>query len=59
MSLEKFGTPEVPIPDSFDARKKWPFCKSLQNLTDQGNCGSCWVRRFYFNFIYYKSIYVL
>ena len=33
------------IPESFDARDQWPQCKDvIDNIRDQGNCGSCWVR---------------
>lgn len=32
------------LPDSFDARQQWPNCPTLQQVRDQGNCGSCWVR---------------
>lgn len=37
---------EVPdvIPDTFDARQKWPDCPSIADIRDQGACGSCWVR---------------
>ncbi|KHJ89320.1 papain family cysteine protease, partial [Oesophagostomum dentatum] len=36
-------TTTVPdIPESFDAREKWPFCKSLGFIHDQSACGSCW-----------------
>lgn len=28
------------IPESFDARKKWPG--SVHDIRDQGDCGSCW-----------------
>jgi len=31
------------IPDEFDGRQKWPYCPSLQEIRDQGGCGSCWV----------------
>lgn len=31
------------IPESFDARTKWPNCESLKRIRDQGACGSCWV----------------
>lgn len=27
------------IPESFDARKKWPKCESLKNIRDQSSCG--------------------
>jgi len=31
-----------PIPESFDARQKWPECPSIGHIRDQANCGSCW-----------------
>lgn len=34
----------IEIPESFDAREKWPNCPTIKDITDQGNCGSCWVR---------------
>uniref|UniRef100_A0A2I9LNU9 Cathepsin B n=1 Tax=Centruroides hentzi TaxID=88313 RepID=A0A2I9LNU9_9SCOR len=43
-----YGLPEihhevpVDIPKSFDSRKKWPYCKSISLIRDQGSCGSCW-----------------
>ncbi|CAJ0594742.1 unnamed protein product [Cylicocyclus nassatus] len=30
------------IPPSFDAREKWPECKSIRLVRNQANCGSCW-----------------
>ncbi|KAL5013652.1 hypothetical protein ScPMuIL_007922 [Solemya velum] len=30
------------VPDTFDARKEWPKCKSIKEVRDQSNCGSCW-----------------
>ncbi|VDM75703.1 unnamed protein product, partial [Strongylus vulgaris] len=27
---------------SFDAREKWPNCRSVKLIRDQANCGSCW-----------------
>jgi cathepsin B len=45
------GGPRLPIknipinailPDSFDARVKWPKCPSIAHIRDQANCGSCW-----------------
>lgn len=31
------------IPNTFDARIKWPYCKTIGEIRNQGNCGSCWV----------------
>lgn len=31
------------LPASFDPREKWPNCKTLFEIRDQGSCGSCWV----------------
>eukprot|EP01135_Chromosphaera_perkinsii_P002415 Nk52_evm21s223 gene=Nk52_evmTU21s223 len=38
---------EIPIniedmPESFDARERWPKCKTISMIRDQGGCGSCW-----------------
>ncbi|KAJ8730062.1 hypothetical protein PYW07_017100 [Mythimna separata] len=30
------------LPESFDPRDKWPNCPSLNEIRDQGSCGSCW-----------------
>lgn len=30
-------------PESFDAREKWPNCKTIKQIPDQSACGSCWV----------------
>ncbi|KAL1422080.1 hypothetical protein MTO96_003888 [Rhipicephalus appendiculatus] len=30
------------LPESFDARKQWPNCKSISLIRDQSSCGSCW-----------------
>jgi len=29
-------------PESFDARTNWPNCKSMSQIRDQSDCGSCW-----------------
>lgn len=31
------------IPEEFDAREEWPDCPTIQEIRDQGSCGSCWV----------------
>lgn len=35
---------EIPtdLPESFDARDKWPECSSISLIRDQAECGSCW-----------------
>lgn len=40
---------ETDLPDNFDPREKWVNCSTLQEIRDQGSCGSCWV---------YKSVVV-
>lgn len=30
------------LPASFDSRKQWPNCPSIQEIRDQSDCGSCW-----------------
>ncbi|VVC24409.1 Cysteine peptidase, cysteine active site,Peptidase C1A, papain C-terminal,Peptidase C1A [Cinara cedri] len=30
------------VPDTFDARKRWPYCKTIGEIRNQGDCGSCW-----------------
>ncbi|XP_025091465.1 cathepsin B-like [Pomacea canaliculata] len=33
---------DADLPENFDAREKWPNCPTIQEVRDQGNCGSCW-----------------
>jgi cathepsin B len=30
------------LPESFDARLKWPACPSIGRIRSQASCGSCW-----------------
>jgi C1A family cysteine protease len=39
-SLRSFSSRNIPLPDFFDARQKWPG--SIEGALDQGTCGSCW-----------------
>lgn len=34
---------DADIPDAFDSRQEWPHCPTIQEIRDQGSCGSCWV----------------
>ncbi|EPY42505.1 cysteine peptidase C [Angomonas deanei] len=30
------------IPENFDSAENWPQCKTIGEIRDQSNCGSCW-----------------
>ncbi|GBN46698.1 Cathepsin B [Araneus ventricosus] len=30
------------LPESFDSREQWPNCPTINEIRDQGSCGSCW-----------------
>uniref|UniRef100_T1D476 Putative cathepsin b n=1 Tax=Psorophora albipes TaxID=869069 RepID=T1D476_9DIPT len=36
------GDDDLVLPQSFDARQRWPECPSLNVVRNQGCCGSCW-----------------
>ena len=46
LAVKKHELTGLRIPESFDSRTNWPKCASIQEIRDQGSCGSCWVRRF-------------
>lgn len=41
-SRSSSSTDDVDIPESFDCGEKWPQCKSVADIRDQGGCGSGW-----------------
>lgn len=36
------GSIRSDLPDDFDSRTNWPNCPTIQEIRDQGSCGSCW-----------------
>ena len=37
-----FDMTPINAPPSFDSRSNWQDCKSIPEIRDQSNCGSCW-----------------
>lgn len=37
-----FDSVRSDLPEEFDARANWPECPTIQEIRDQGSCGSCW-----------------
>lgn len=33
---------DEPLPENFDSRDRWPSCPTINEIRDQGSCGSCW-----------------
>jgi len=33
---------QEPLPENFDSREKWSNCPTINEIRDQGSCGSCW-----------------
>lgn len=42
-----------PIPSMFDARIRWPNCKSIGDVKNQGACKSGWVTKLKLNILLY------
>jgi len=44
LQKSQFGKEEdyTNLPRSFDSRRQWPECPSIQEIKDQSGCGSCW-----------------
>jgi len=41
-SIKTYDLTATDIPENFDARQQWPHCPTIQEIRDQGSCGSCW-----------------
>jgi len=42
LELRESLTTNLPIPFTFDSRKKWPYCPTISQIQDQSACGGCW-----------------
>eukprot|EP00112_Aurelia_sp_Birch-Aquarium-sp1_P003693 Seg1415.13 transcript_id=Seg1415.13/GoldUCD/mRNA.D3Y31 product="Cathepsin B" protein_id=Seg1415.13/GoldUCD/D3Y31 len=42
LEVKKHELTGLKIPENFDSRTNWPKCLSIQEIRDQGSCGSCW-----------------
>jgi len=42
VDIQHLLIPDSDLPETFDAREKWPQCKTLFDIRDQSRCGSCW-----------------
>ncbi|XP_074034294.1 cathepsin B-like isoform X1 [Leptinotarsa decemlineata] len=40
--IMKHNLEGVEIPTEFDSRQEWSHCPTIQEIRDQGSCGSCW-----------------
>ncbi|XP_008476619.1 cathepsin B-like isoform X2 [Diaphorina citri] len=40
--LVQLSDPLEELPEGFDARINWPYCPTIQEIRDQGSCGSGW-----------------
>ena len=41
--IQQLADYKQPLPTHFDAREKWPLCRSIRNVPNQGGCGACYV----------------
>jgi cathepsin B len=43
-TIQKYSSGNVTmnLPDNFDSQTNWPQCKTINDIRNQGQCGSCW-----------------